>query len=160
MKADATFVPLASIIGVMQYNQLVDNNHTFDTPEVGDLIWGALSSYLNGKKRILFSADGCFSRMAIEYLQYNGKPLSERYEVYRLSSTKELCFKQTKTAPTIAVLFGDINYNMDATMSEGTKNTIVAMRGSGDAANTIILDNLDNTRREVDEIAAALKSKK
>ena len=160
MKADSTFVPLASIIGVMQYNQLIDNSHTFDTPEVGDLIWGSLSSYLKGKKRILFSADGCLNRIGIEYLQYGGKPLSEQYEVYRLSSTKELCYNHTKTAPAIAMLFGDINYNMDATMSEGTKNTIVAMRGSGDAGNAIVLDNLDNTKREVDEIAAALRAKK
>lgn len=160
MAADSTFVPWTSIIGAMQYNQLIDNNHTFDTPEVGDLIWGTLSPYLKGKKRVLFSADGCFNRIGIEYLQYGGIPLSEQYEVYRLSSTKELCYKHTKTSPTIAMLFGDINYNRDATMSGDTKNTLVAMRGSGDAENAIILDNLDNTKREVDEIAATLKSKK
>lgn len=160
MQTDSTFVPLMNIIGVMQYNQLIDNSRTFDTPEVGDLIWGALSPYLKGKKRILFSADGCFNRIGIEYLQYGGKPLSEQYEVYRLSSTKELCCKHTKMVPTIAMLFGDINYNMDATLSDNTQRTLLAMRGSGDAGDAIVLDNLDNTKREVDEIADALKSKK
>lgn len=158
LEADSTFIPITSIIGMMQYNQLIDNNHTFDTPEVGGLVWGALSPYLKGKNRIFFSADGCFNRIGIEYLQYNGKPISEQFEVYRLSSTKELCYKHTHTPPSIAMLFGDINYNMDATLSESTRHSLTAMRGSGSSSNVIALDNLDNTKREVDEINSTLKA--
>ena len=79
--------------------------------EDGTIVWGRMAVYLQGKKRIFFSADGVLNNIGIEYLPLNRKPLSEQYEVYRLSSTKELCYKHESRIPTKAALFGDINYN-------------------------------------------------
>lgn len=124
--------------------------------EAGVTIWGGLEKYFADKKRLFFSADGALNRIAIEYLQYNGKPLSEQYEVYRMSSTKELCYKHADKKPAKAALFGDINYNDEATNSPVTKRTLASLRGSGDAGS---FADLSNTLREVDGIQAVLKGK-
>ena len=155
MEADTAYQPLMAVIGLMRYNQLIDNNRAFDTPEVGALVWGAVKSYLDGKKRIFFSADGCFNRMGIEYLLYEGKPLSEQFEVYRLSSTKELCYKRKKVKPAKAVLFGDINYNEEGYTPAANQGSGEQKRGVSDA-DELQFANLGNTRREVDEIQKIL----
>jgi len=118
-------------------------------------VWGAVKSYLDGKKRIFFSADGCFNRMGIEYLLYEGKPLSEQFEVYRLSSTKELCYKRKKVKPAKAVLFGDINYNEEGYTPAANQGSGEQKRGVSDA-DELQFANLGNTRREVDEIQKIL----
>ena len=125
-----------------------------------NVVWGALTPYLNGKHRIFFSADGNFNHIGIEYLLYNGTPLSEQFEVYRLSSTKELCYRHPQVESTKAALFGDINYNDYHTPNiqigsigedclESDKH-----RGSSDLT---LFSNLDNTLREINEIFDVLR---
>lgn len=125
-----------------------------------NVIWGVLTPYLNGKRRIFFSADGSFNRIGIEYLLYNGTPLSEQFEVYRLSSTKELCYKHPQTELNTAALFGDINYNDYNNPSLPTIPVVIdtlqndISRGSGDL---ILFANLENTLREVNGIFDILR---
>jgi hypothetical protein len=76
-----------------------------------NVVWSLLRQHLSGKKRVFFSADGSFNRIGIEYLAYDGKTLSEAFEVYRLSSTKELCYRHEQETPRKVALFGDIDYN-------------------------------------------------
>lgn len=121
----------------------------------GNPVWGALSQYLAGKKRIFFSADGSFNRVGIEYLLYDGQPLSQQYEVYRLSSTKELCHKRTATPIRQVTLLGDIDYNEAADLSGRLDSEVLeGFRGKKG------LTNLDNTKLEVDEIEKLLQTKK
>lgn len=122
-----------------------------------NLIWGKLGVYMKGKQRIFFSADGVFNHIGIEYLQYNGKPLSEQFEVYRLSSTKELCHKKEKIKPINAVLFGDINYNDIKTLSKSKERSLSDLRGVGGSEN---FADLGNTLKEIDEIQMILKHNK
>ena len=140
-----------------EYRELFQQDSLmFAKPDVGQIVWGRLATYLQGKKRIFFSADGVLNNIGVEYLPLNGKPLSEQYEVYRLSSTKELCYKHESGKPTKAALFGDINYNEGATRSEAAHHSLLALRGSGDAEG---FADLSNTLREVNEIQSILKSK-
>lgn len=120
------------------------------------IIWDVLKKYLAGKNRIFFSADGALNRIAIEYLQYDGKPLSEQFEVYRLSSTKELCYKHESMKPSKAALFGDINYNDEASKSKSSERSLAALRESGGIDG---FSDLSNTLREVNGIQAILKGK-
>ena len=124
--------------------------------EQDSLIWGLLSEYLAGKERIFFSADGGFNRIGIEYLMYNGKPLSEQFQVFRLSSTKELCHKRTSAPLDRIVLFGDIDYNEESVSAPAVQQDLQAMRASSDG----IFVNLENTLREVNGIQAILSKKK
>lgn len=128
----------------------------FNKADIGNIVWGFLRHFFAGKDRLFFSADGALNRIAIEYLQFDDAPLSEQYEVYRLSSTKELCFKRESSRPTRAALFGDINYNDEATNSESTLRSLASLRGSGDVGG---FADLSNTLREINEIRGILESK-
>jgi tetratricopeptide (TPR) repeat protein len=155
-------IPQPIAIKVCDINKLKDiegRNDIFDKSDAGATIWGVLQKYLTDKKRVFFSADGALNRIAIEYMQYNGTPLSEQFDVYRLSSTKELCYQHDSNdsrKPTKAALFGDINYNDEATKSKDTQRSLASLRGSGDAG---CFADLSNTLREVDCIQAVLKGR-
>lgn len=115
-----------------------------------NLVWGQIGKLLNGKKRVFFSADSGFNHIAIENLKYDGKPFSEQYQVYRLSSTKELCYHHNTIQIENVTLFGDINYNEKAIVIS-TNNSVT------DINNQLLFDNLDNTKREISEIQSILK---
>lgn len=134
----------------------------YNTPFVGNIVWGQLSKYIKDKRNIYFSADGDFNYIGIEYLQYEGKPLSEQKNVYRLSTTKQLCYHQSKQKMQNAVLFGDIDYTEGGEqLDEETKRSLGAMRGAASAlANDIQFANLDNTKMEIEQIAKLLSAKK
>lgn len=121
--------------------------------EIDGMVWGNIGKLLEGKQRIYFSADGGFNHIGIEYLKYNGKPLSEQFEVYRLSSTKELCMHHQRPHMDYIALFGDISYDEKATLSENTDNSLLAMRQVDSR-----FDPLKSTQRELDDIAAILKT--
>lgn len=127
-----------------KYNGLFENEE--------NLVWGRFKQYLDGKKRICFSADGVFNRLGIEYLKYDGQPLSEQFEVYRLSSTKELCKRDNQADIHNVVLIGDIDYNDVSETSNATESAIYAMRGDDNTNEDIYLNNLENTKKEIDEI--------
>lgn len=142
-------VPICNMSKLME---IESDAAIFDKPDAGINIWGAIQPYFTNKKRLYFSADGVLNRIAIEYLPYNGKPLSEQYEVYRMSSTKELCYKRESMKPSKAALFGDINYNDEATQSE-SQRSLASLRGADG------FNDLGNTLREVNEIQNILKEK-
>lgn len=151
-EANADYLPMP-MLGLMKYSKILDNNTLYDSPDAGELIWGSMNQYLDGKQRIFFSADGCFNHIGIEYLKYNGKPLSEQYEVYRLSSTKELCYHHQKPEIEKIALFGGINYNREATMSETTETELLALREKNG-----VFGSLPATKREVNGIEAVMKN--
>lgn len=133
----------------------------YNTPLVGNIVWGKLSKFINNKRNIYFSADGDFNYIGIEYLQYDGKPLSEQKNVYRLSTTKQLCYQQHKSKVLNAVLFGDIDYNEEGTRTSTPQHSIAVMRGAGSVtADDMQFANLTNTRREIEQIAQILSENK
>lgn len=132
--------------------KMLADDYVYDSSD--NLVWGKIRDYLSGKKRLFFSADGIFNNIGIEYLLYDGKPLSEQMEVYRLSTTKELCYHHQQVQAGNAVLFGDINYNEDA-INSSVKRDLAKLRGNGDVGT---FGNLDNTKREIDEIQKILKN--
>lgn len=153
---DMTQPIIIKVCDISRLKEIEGRDDIFDKPDAGTTIWGVLQQYLAGKKRVFFSADGALNRIAVEYLQYNGRPLSEQFEVYRLSSTKELCYQHVSRKPTKAALFGDVNYNDEATNSPVTQGTLASLRGSSDAGS---FADLSNTLREIDGIQAVLKGK-
>ena len=148
------FRPL--MLPMVKYHDLLQQDSVmFTNPDVGEIVWGRLAPYLQGKKRIFFSADGLLNNIGIEYLPYRKKPISEQYEVYRLSSTKELCYKHISGKPTKAALFGDINYNDEGTKSKTSDHSLISLRESSSADG---FADLSNTLREVNEIQSILMS--
>ena len=131
--------PLAAAKAMSSDNELFMNE--------GNPVWGAFGNLLNGKERIYFSADGAFNQTAIEYLLFNGRVFSEQFRVYRLSSTKVLCYGRAVEHPAKAAVIGDIDYN-----SPG--KTIVRKAEKPDATRGSVgeFDSLAETRREINNV--------
>jgi CHAT domain-containing protein len=80
---------------------------------VGELIWKPILAQYATVKDIYFSPDGILHMLPIEYYSSDGtNSMSEHYNMYRLSSTKELIQKIDKRQPNSAVLYGGLDYNM------------------------------------------------
>ncbi len=76
------------------------------------LIWEKLEPYLSGIKNIYFSPDAALSQLNIEVLRNKKSvPINKEYNVFRLSSTKNLCESSKEQIKRNAVLFGGLNYD-------------------------------------------------
>ena len=152
-------LPVCTFAGL---NIMKKDSLMYDTPLVGNIVWGQLSKYIKDKRNIYFSADGDFNYIGIEYLMYEGKPLSEQKNVYRLSTTKQLCYKQPVNKMQNAVLFGDIDYNDGGEKpTEQAQHLLTSMRGAGSSSeDDMIFADLGNTKREINEVAQLLTANK
>ena len=90
---------------------LASKDDLYDNAAYNSFFWGgALKKHLEGKKRIFFAPNNMLSNVSVEYLKDGDKPFSEKYEVYRVSSTKELCKAYHASASRTVSIFGDIDY--------------------------------------------------
>ena len=143
------------------------------------LVWQPLQHELQGIKRIYFSPAGALHNIGIEYA-----PGMEDYEMYRLSTTREIITNtspspsqegERKTSPSPsqggekeAVLFGGVDY--DASVSSGNP----PLEGTGEvsiALHRSFIDSLDirgakakiqklpGTKTEVEEIKRSFDNK-
>lgn len=80
-----------------------------------DLIWSKLEPYINDGDEVYFSPAGLLHQMNIEVVQdENGRLANEKYNLHRVSSTRELCIVRPEIERTSAVLYGGLEYNMDS----------------------------------------------
>ncbi len=78
-------------------------------------IWGRISDYLEDVENIYFSADGELHNIAIEQLP-NWNTIgyvSDTYNFYRLSSTRELALAKDKDKIRMAAVYGGLRYDAD-----------------------------------------------
>ncbi len=82
----------------------------YQCKDMTDLVWKPMKSELEGAKNIYFSPSGVLYDIGIEYL-----PGMENYNIFRLSSTRELVTNKTTGADNKAVLYGGLDYyaNLD-----------------------------------------------
>lgn len=79
---------------------------------VGELIWKPILAQYATVKDIYFSPDGILHMLPIEYYSVDGtNSMFEYYNMYRLSSTKELIRESGNLRPNSAVLYGGLDYN-------------------------------------------------
>lgn len=136
-------------------------------------IWQAIidSANIQPNDNIYFSPDGVLCEIPIEYLSLpNGKPMNEVYNMYRLSSTRELCFRDTTHTYQTATLYGGLFYDTDSTtiITESEKyksinrdinivdNSIISQWCANDRAN---YQYLPYSKIEVNDICEILKGK-
>lgn len=95
-------------------NNLEAKEDLYDNPYYYQFIWGFMKKHLDGKKRLYFAPDNNLSNVAIEYLKDGEQSFFEKYEVYRLSSTKELCrsYQERANKKTLCI-FGDVDYETE-----------------------------------------------
>ena len=139
-------------------------HETYQTAEADSLIWGSLSSRLEGKSNVYFSASGMLHNIGIEYL-----PSMEGKDCYRLSSTRELVTHTSNETLRSATLYGDIDY--DATYAAIESKTPSAIkyyamnltkqhRGVFDDRSLDDgVDALPGTRAELNEVSKLMQSR-
>lgn len=75
--------------------------------------WGKMEAYLEGAQRIFFSPDGPLCYYGIEYLKGPKGSIADRFEIHRISSTREFCVQQSALSSLkSAALFGGASYRI------------------------------------------------
>ena len=152
------------VIDLFSESQLrrIKEQSYYRTDQLYNLIWLPLEKELKKSKNVYFSPDGCMHSIGIEnLLTPSGKVISEKYSLYRLSSTRELVFSQNRPFDKQAALFGglDYNYNPQQPFIEGTEDK------SQDALSADLYRSISKqgefgplpaTAKEVDEISHLL----
>ncbi|MEI6901339.1 MAG: CHAT domain-containing protein, partial [Bacteroidota bacterium] len=131
------------------------------------LIWSPLEAAVSSGDRVYFSPAGILHQLAVENLPADDSTtLGDHYQMYRLSSTKELALHQTASKNQYAVLYGGLQYDLpeDSMIAESKKyekqENLYAMRGySNDTSVRKGLEYLSGSLQEVDQIAQLMSVK-
>lgn len=94
---------------------LLTIENTYTEAEAYQIIWKPLESFFNEKKSIYFSPMGYLNNIALEYLlQESGKAMNEDFEMFRLSSTREILANTEKSQTYKSnILFGGVKYDLN-----------------------------------------------
>lgn len=94
-------------------------NYIFNNTQLGNLVWHPLrrawesDTLLPPVRNIYFSPTGIFYKWGIEYLQIDDTHrIGDLYDLYRLSSTKQLVHRTEEHPIRHATIFGGINYDL------------------------------------------------
>lgn len=155
----------------------VSDPQFYNCPELTSLVWQPLTDRLKDIRRIYFSSSGVLHNIGIEYA-----PGMEQYEMYRLSTTREIIDMKAIKAQSrklgseevLATLFGGVDYSVspqsassphpsdDTDISEVREQRIDLHRALVDSLPTrgMSAQYLPSTLSEVESIYAALDKKR
>lgn len=100
------------IIKLSNYSKLVakeTNKKMLD--DIYEIIWEPLRSELSNVKNIFFAPAGNIHIIPIESAFFDNKRIGDIYNVYRLSSTRQLVDKKKESKLNSAVLYGGLSYD-------------------------------------------------
>ena len=140
----------------------------YDTPEMYNLIWKPLEKYFPENPRIFFAPSGMLHRIAVEYAPVgNGKTISDKYEIYRVSSTRFLAMDYTPRPLKKSILYGGVYYDIDTTSMKLESERFITRSAEVNSFSDLNKDEsrsplsyLQGTKTEVENIAAKMKKKK
>lgn len=102
------------IVYIAPDDSITSDLDIYSDPRLSRLLLSPLKPYLEGVRNIYLSPIGKFNRISVESLPLPDSPdetLSSRYNVYRLSSTRELIGSRLETDGTEAVIYGGLTYD-------------------------------------------------
>jgi CHAT domain-containing protein len=141
-----------------------DKNKIYSNKIVGkqirQLVWEPLEKVVSPGERVYFSPAGIYHQLAIENLAASDSTtLGDIYQMYRLSSTKELVTQTSKSKYKTAVLYGGLQFDLDSVrmVAESKKypkiEKLLAFRGySNDTTVRKGWEYLGGTLQEVEQI--------
>ncbi len=140
----------------------------YDTPEMYNLIWKPLEKYFPENPRIFFAPSGMLHRIAVESAPVgNGKTISDKYEIFRVSSTRFLAMDYTPKPLKKSVLYGGVYYDSDTTTMKVESERFTTRSAEVNSFSDLNKDEarsalpyLQGTKTEVEDIAAKMKKKK
>ena len=109
------------LISLFEEKQLknISDSLCYQSKDMTQLVWEPLFQELQGVKNIYFSPSGALYNIGIEYL-----PGMEDYNIYRLSSTRELVNRRAINGNNRAVLYGGLDYEAKLdTLSQSRSRT-------------------------------------
>ena len=137
-----------------------DQNHLYDA------VWKEVASYLKAGDNVYFSPAGAMHHIGIEYIADNkGRRMSDMYNMYRLSSTRELAIQDEEADTHDAVLYGGIDYSTDVSVMQNESNLVRNAYTRGTAVNFFTetsqsdkapWQRLEGTKDEVETILSLL----
>ena len=156
LRRDSKCPKMIPLFEEKQLKQVSDTVY-YQCKEMANLVWKPLLSELQGVKNIYFAPSGALYNIGIEYL-----PGMEDYNIYRLSSTREIVQEHEERTNNNAVLYGGLNYNavidttnapkslaiLDETFKERAEVKDLGMRGGK--------EYLKHTKIEIDRIGEEL----
>ena len=105
---------------------IIEKEDLYESDSIYRMIWEPLEEELKGVNNIYFAADRELHKIGIEYAPMpNGNNIGEKYNIYRLSSTRLLAEKKNEKRYDHAVLYGGLKYDVD-------KDVLIAESRSGD----------------------------
>lgn len=149
---------LIPLFNSSELNQLEDKDTgiNYNNPHVYRLIWSNLEKYgLKDIETIYFSADGLVHKIAIENLiDNNGIYAYEKWNLKRLSSTRELINRNVKYEINNYILYGGLDY--EASMKSNNSN-LRSTRCVDYNSLRAGFSGLPGTKMEINDIAKILK---
>ena len=135
-----------------------DINTLYNSSQVGDVIWSEIIDVAQKScpdiKTIYFVPDGVLHSMSIEYMISRGNRMSDKYNMRRLSSSRDIVKGGNhKASSKSAVLFGGIDYNTTVEDMEYYSYTLTQERSADQFWNY-----LPGTQEEIDQIVKILGS--
>ena len=95
-------------------NENLNNSEIYLSAEFSKTLWGALKEELSGVENIYFAPTGELYNIAIESLPYWENPsmlVSDKWNFFRLSSTRELALNKEKYNSKSAAVYGGLKYD-------------------------------------------------
>lgn len=153
---DSKFPKITILFEEKQLGNISDSL-CYHSKDMTQLVWGPLYPELQGVKNIYFSPSGALYNIGIEYL-----PGMEDYNIYRLSSTRELVTGGKTETKNRAVLYGGLRYDAGFDKSVTEKSLAMLDEVFKERANVRGLglrggkEYLKHTKEEVDIIGEEL----
>lgn len=155
---------IPKLIPLFNEQIISENKIPLTQKDLYKLIWKPLEEELRGISNVYFSPSGLLYNIGVEYLPTaNGKCISDKYNIYRLSSTMELVKKHPKSKIHNVALFGGISYDVT-----NESDCVICEEDDAEAPNSVIeeslvnragFDRLSSTQFEVEGIAEIVREK-
>lgn len=134
-------------------------NELYTTPLAYNLLWKRLQNELTGVSDIYFSPTGLLHKIAVEYLpNEEGKIMGQTYNMYRLSSTRELTNETVSPDTKKCVIYGGIKYDVENS-SNGKEDEETASEVKNDRTLKGGISYLPQTLVEMENVSKILKAK-
>ena len=136
--------------------RMVRESKWYTTPALCELIWGPLSDELKGVKNVYFSPSGALYNIGIEQLPCSAtENIGERYNMFRLSSTRELALRHDLPSEKSSALYGGLRYYVPPTELLAYNRAKGYSRSS---SSRDVFERLPETKTEIDNITALLRA--
>ena len=149
-----------------QLKSISEDNYYTNT-DLYNLIWKPLEEELSGVENVYFSPSGDLHRIGIEYIPVTmTENICDKFNLHRLSSTRQLAYIQAETQGDKSVLYGGLKY--DAAVSDTISASPSTRENRGFTfVPRAIVDSLDirgsykylpGTKEEADHIVSYLNT--